>query len=355
MTKPKLIQAHKMPTMAAINERSAKAKLTAISFFSGMGGASIGLKMAGFRVAYANEFIFAAADAYDLNSGGLKCDRYDIRKVTAKRVLRMSGLKPGEIDLMEGSPPCKLFTKVKAQDKGTQFKKDGGVYSEGVKQDVADLFFEFCRLLKVLKPKVFITENVSGLLQNMNKHYFLAITEALEACGYEVQTALLDASRYGVPQKRERVVLQGIRKDLYKKGVRHAWPQMHPMTSVGDCLPHVAKVFVSKRGYKNADIPSPTVLAVDHTTTQYARYSSGGWLEDDQGVRRKWTIPELKVVSSVPADFKFPKYENEKPKKRFQRAWERMGRIHAPLQVYYLGRAIKEQIFDAHADIMEAT
>ena len=348
-----LIQAHKMPTMAAINARSKKAKLNAVSFFSGMGGASIGLKMSGYDVRYANEFIFAAADAYDLNSGGLKCDRYDIRKVTAKRVLQMSGLKAGEIDLMEGSPPCKLFTKVKAQDKGEQFKKDGGVYSEGVKQDVADLFFEFCRILKVLQPKVFITENVSGLLQNMNRHYFLSITEALEACGYVVETALLDASRYGTPQKRERVVLQGIRKDLYKKGVRHAWPKMHPTTTVKDCLPHISKVFVSKRGYKDADIPSPTVLAVDHTTTEYARYSSGGWVEDDKGVRRKWTIPELKVVSGVPVDFKFPKYEDEKPRKRFQRAWERMGRIHGPIQVYYLGKAIREQIFEKHADILK--
>lgn len=333
-----------MPSMAKINAFSKKAKYTAVSFFSGMGGASIGMKMAGFKVAYANEFVPVAADAYEANSD-IKVDREDVRKVDAKRVYKLSGIKPGELDLLEGSPPCKAFSSTQARKQGKDFGNEVD-YSEGIKQRVDDLFFEFCRILKQMQPKVFIAENVPGLVKAINRGYFVEIHKALTDCGYLVQAVVIDPSRLGVPQKRERLILQGVRNDLVKAGFMPAWckPSKYE-TTVQECLPHIERI-KSTRGYIHARTPSPTITASDHSIGETANFSCGGYCEDDKGKTRKYTIDELKVLSSVPADFVFPRQEKETDKKHFQRSWERLGRIHVPLQVYHITKAIREQIIE---------
>jgi hypothetical protein len=91
---------------------------------------------------------------------------------------------------------------------------------------------------------------------------------------------------------------------------------------------------------------SHTITASDHSIGETANFSCGGYCEDDKGKTRKYTIPELMVLSSVPPDFVFPRQEKETDKKHFQRSWERLGRIHAPLQVYHITKAIREQIIE---------
>jgi hypothetical protein len=84
--------------------------LTAISTFSGCGGSSLGYRMAGFRILYANEFIPAARDTYRANcSSTTIVDDRDIREVTAEDILTSTGTKVGDIDLFDGSPPAPLF------------------------------------------------------------------------------------------------------------------------------------------------------------------------------------------------------------------------------------------------------
>lgn len=330
--------------MAKINAFSKKAKYTAVSFFSGMGGATIGMKMAGFKVAYANEFVPVAADAYEANSY-ITVDREDVRKVDAKRVYKLSGIKPGELDLLEGSPPCKAFSSTQARKKGKDFGNEVD-YSEGIKQRVDDLFFEFCRILKQMQPKVFIAENVPGLVKAINRGYFVEIHAALTACGYKVEAVVVDPSRLGVPQKRERLILQGVRNDLVKAGFVPAWCKPAKFeTTVQECLPHIERIKTT-RGYVHAKTPSPTITASDHSIGETANFSCGGYCEDNKGKTRKYTIDELKVLSSVPPDFAFPRQEKESDKKHFQRSWERLGRIHVPLQVYHITKAIREQIIE---------
>jgi len=81
------------------------------------------------------------------------------------------------------------------------------------------LFFEFIRLLDGLKPRVFVAENVSGLVKGVAKGVFLEILAKLKACGYRVGVKVLDAQWLGVPQARQRTIFIGVREDLGKPPV----------------------------------------------------------------------------------------------------------------------------------------
>lgn len=331
-----------MPSVARINARAAKSPLNAVSFFSGMGGGSIGLRLAGFNVRYANEFIGVASDSYEANSN-IKVDRRDIRKVTARSVYALSGIPDGSIDIIESSPPCKAFSSTQARKAGRDFGQQIA-YSEGVVQQVDDLFFEFCRVLKRLQSKVFIAENVPGLAKAINRGYFVQIHAALAACGYKVQAAIVDPSRLGLPQKRERLIFMGIRNDVYAAGFHHVWPRPEKYeTTVSECLPHIARIKTS-RGYKTAKNPSPTITASDHSIGETANFSCGGFCETVDGKTRKYTIEELKVLSGVPADFKFVRQPKESESKHFIRCWERLGRIHSPLSVYAIANELRKHV-----------
>ena len=146
--------------------------LNAISTFSGCGGSSLGYRMAGYRVLYANEFIDAARDTYNANKRDYTyLDGRDIRTVTSESILEIIKLKKGELDLLDGSPPCASFSTAGKREKAWGKVKK---YSDKA-QRVDDLFFEFARLLEGLQPKTFIAENVSGLIKGTAKGYFLEI------------------------------------------------------------------------------------------------------------------------------------------------------------------------------------
>ena len=77
------------------------------------------------------------------------------------------------------------------------------------------MFFEYARLLKGLQPKVFVAENVAGLIQGTAKGYFKRILQTLKECGYNVKCKVLDAQWLGVPQMRQRTIFIGVRNDLH--------------------------------------------------------------------------------------------------------------------------------------------
>ena len=184
--------------------------LNVVSTFSGCGGSCLGFRMAGYRVLWANEFIPAAAETYRANHPTTILDTGDIRKVQPEAILKAIGLKAGELDAMEGSPPCASFSTAGKREKHWGKAKK---YSDTV-QRVDDLFFEYVRLLRGLRPKVFVAENVSGLVKGVAKGYFLEILGALKACGYRVGCKVLDAQWLGVPQARQRTIFIGVREDL---------------------------------------------------------------------------------------------------------------------------------------------
>lgn len=213
--------------------------LTVASTFAGCGGSSTGYRMAGYRVVWANEFVPAAQDSYRANMrDGTILDGRDIRVVTAAEILAATGLKRGQLDVFDGSPPCQAFSTAGQRERGWGTEKK---YEHGASQRNEDLFFEYVRLRDGLQPRVFVAENVSGLVKGKAKGYFLEILRALKV-GYRVEARLLDAQWLGVPQARQRIIFVGVRDDLamdpvfpaplpYRYSVRDAIPWLSGVTA----------------------------------------------------------------------------------------------------------------------------
>lgn len=210
---------YRVPSMAEI-EAIPHNGFDAVSTFSGCGGSCLGYRMAGFRVLWASEFVPAAAETYRLNHPGTVLNTRDIRKVRPGDILAAIGKAPGELDLLDGSPPCASFSTAGKRQAGWGMVK---AYSD-TKQRTDDLFFEFARILGGLQPRTFVAENVSGLVKGTAKGYFLEILAALKAAGtgYVVAARLLDAQWLGVPQMRQRIIFVGVRKDI---GLAPAFPK----------------------------------------------------------------------------------------------------------------------------------
>jgi DNA (cytosine-5)-methyltransferase 1 len=191
--------------------------LNVVSTFSGCGGSSLGYRMAGCRVLFASEFVQAARDTYNSNKAPYTIvDDRDIRNLRADDILSAINLKKGELDIFDGSPPCSAFSLAgKRSDGWGQAKR----YSDDKVQVVDDLFFEYARLLREIQPKVFIAENVKGLVIGEAKGYFNLIFKELQDCGYNVKASVLNAAFLGVPQTRERLIFIGVRRDLDKPPV----------------------------------------------------------------------------------------------------------------------------------------
>ena len=208
------------------------------STFAGCGGSSIGYRMAGYDVTWVNEYDEHALDCYHLNSqAGTHINGMDIHDVTPAMVLDEAGLEPGELDVFDGSPPCQTFST-----SGNRNMQDPR----------STLFFEYIRLLRGLKPRAFIAENVSGMVKGVAKGYFKLILAELKKSGYRVQAKLLDAQWLGVPQKRQRLVFIGFRDDL---GIEPAFPKPLPYRySVRDACPWITRVVQDTSGiFKTTD------------------------------------------------------------------------------------------------------
>lgn len=185
-----------------------------VSTFAGCGGSSLGYRIAGFSVLAAVEFIPIAAETYEANADArtrVMCR--DVRTISGAEILGDIGLKIGALDVLDGSPPCASFSTA-----GLGAKKWGAVrkYSE-TKQRTDDLFAEYIRLVDELRPKIFIAENVRGLVSGTGIGTFFDIHDMLTDIGYRVEARLLDSQWLGVPQMRQRVIIMGVRNDLVSR------------------------------------------------------------------------------------------------------------------------------------------
>jgi DNA (cytosine-5)-methyltransferase 1 len=307
----------------------------AVSFFSGCGGSSLGLRMAGYRMLYANEFIEAARDCYARNKADYTVlDGRDIREVSPSDVLTRIGMGVGELDHMDGSPPCASFSSSGSRESGWGKVKD---YS-GVRQRTDDLFYEFARHLDGIQPKTFCAENVRGLVRGTARGYFLDILAALKKCGpgYRISARLLDAQWLGVPQARPRLIFIGVRSDIGCEPV-HPMP-LKSWIRTDHILPHIRRFKVGGHLHKweRSDRPFPTIMASDATTSITAYLSSGGFVELEDGTRRKLTIEEVRLLCSFPADFVLTG--------DFAQQWERMGRAVPPLMMARIGSTVADRI-----------
>ncbi len=176
---------------------------TVISTFAGGGGSSLGYSMAGYKELLAVEIDNNAVETLRLNFPDLPIYHGDIGKLSVEECMELAGLtEPGQLDVLDGSPPCQGFStagKRKMSDNRNQ------------------LFREYVRLLKGLQPKVFIMENVSGMVKGKMKIIFAEILRELKASGYEVKAWLLNAKYFYVPQSRERMIFIGVRQDFWQE------------------------------------------------------------------------------------------------------------------------------------------
>jgi len=188
-----------------------KDKGKVFSCFACGGGSTMGYKLAGFDVLGCNEIDPKMIEAYKANHNPKYAYLEPIQTFKLRNDL------PDELynlDILDGSPPCSSFSMAGNREK--DWGKDK-VFREGQAMQVLDtLFFDFIDLAKELQPKVVVAENVKGLLLGDAKQYVIQIYREFDKAGYYVQHWLLDASKMGVPQKRERVFFIAMRKDLAK-------------------------------------------------------------------------------------------------------------------------------------------
>lgn len=170
------------------------------------GGSTMGYKLAGFNHLGGVEIDPKIANVYKLNHNPLFFYNEDIREFNKRNDL------PKELynlDVLDGSPPCSTFSMAGSREKAWGKEKQ---FREGqAKQTLDDLVFVYCDTILKLKPKVFLLENVKGLIQGNAKLYVKQIVSKLSS-DYNVQIFLLNAASMGVPQKRERVFIIGHKK-----------------------------------------------------------------------------------------------------------------------------------------------
>jgi len=182
----------------AIAPREANAP-TVVSPFAGGGGSLTGYLMAGYRDLLAVEWDGNAVATLRANYPDLDIYHGDIAKLTVDEVLERTGLKPGDLDILDGSPPCQGFSTA----------------GKRVMDDPRNqLFREYVRLLRGLRPKVLVMENVSGMVKGKMRLVFVDILKELKASGYRVSAKLLNAMYFHVPQSRQRMIFIGVREDL---------------------------------------------------------------------------------------------------------------------------------------------
>ena len=186
-----------------------KDKGKVFSCFACGGGSTMGYKLAGFDVLGCNEIDPKMMEAYRVNHKPKYSYLEPIQEFKNRKDLPKELY---QLDILDGSPPCSSFSISGNREK--DWGKDK-IFREGQTMQVLDtLFFDFISLAKELQPKVVIAENVKGLLIGNAKSYVRKIYKEFDAAGYIVQHFLLNASKMGVPQRRERVFFIALRKDL---------------------------------------------------------------------------------------------------------------------------------------------
>lgn len=169
----------------------------------------MGYKLAGFDVLGCNEIDPKMMDSYKLNHNPKYSFLESITTFCKRKDLPRDLYN---LDILDGSPPCSSFSMAGSREKGWGKEK---VFREGQKMQILDtLFFDFIDLAKELQPKIVVAENVKGLLMGNAKSYVINIYKAFDKAGYVCQHFLLDDSKMGVPQRRERVFFIALRKDL---------------------------------------------------------------------------------------------------------------------------------------------
>lgn len=228
--------------------------LTSIELFAGAGGLALGLEQAGFHHLGLVEFNKDAADTLKKNRPGWNVLCEDVAQ-TAERDLELEfGIRKYELDLLSGGAPCQSFSYA-----GKRL---------GLQDVRGTMFYHYATFLHKLQPKMFLFENVKGLLSHDGGHTYETILGIFEDEGYTTYHRVLNAWDYGVPQKRERLITVGVRNDLVDK-CHFAFP-----------LPHDYKPVVRDVKLDTDPPPSECVRYSDNKAAVFALVPPGGYWRD---------------------------------------------------------------------------
>ena len=373
---------YKPYTLQDVVNASNQNKFNVISTFAGGGGSSTGYRLAGGKILCINEFVEEAQNTYRENYPDTPILPGDIKQLSGKDFLDIAKLDVGELDILDGSPPCSAFSVAGKLSHSRDGKHSDGWgqtknYSDGkMVENIEDLFFEFLRVADDIKPKVIIGENVKGLTIGEAKQYFNKIQNTFEDIGYDVVAKVLDSRYFGISQTRTRVFFIGVRNDITEKAglnfmtIGNVFPQELPdVVPLKDALidleydeeevKYLTDKF-SKTAYwrdtgSKMEIdppkvltgmdyhhkghhfnlkrvsqyqPAPTLTAMGSNDTTAGAFH---WAEP-----RKLTIGELKRIQSLPDDFKLTGKWNQKS--------ERIGRMVPPLMMKVIADSVYNKI-----------
>ncbi len=361
-----------------------------LSTFAGGGGSSTGYRLAGGKILAVNEFVPEAQNTYRENYPNTTIVPGDIKELTGTYLMEQAGVKVSELDILDGSPPCSAFsmagsvshgegrTHADAFGKKKQYSDIKGV------ENVEDLFFEFLRVAKDIKPKVIIGENVEGLTMGEAKEYFHKIQNTFEDIGYLIVANVLDSSYFGVPQSRKRCFFIGVREDVAEKvGISFmTMYQLYPdkndfRTTLGEAINDVVNedkeeleyLFdkisperaVGKTLMKMPKDPDKVLTGMDYHVKGHhfnlkrsslrkpcPTITAMGNLAGVAGTchpieDRKFTIKELKRIMSLPEDFKLTGKHKQQS--------ERIGRMVPPLMMKALAESIYNKVLKPYKEL----
>lgn len=378
---------------------SAQEKFKVISTFAGGGGSSTGYRLAGGKVLCMNEFVEEACNTYAENYPTTPILPGDIKSLKGEDFLNAAGVDIGELDILDGSPPCSAFsvagklshnsieTEYLDFDGNILFRKESGKHSDGwgqtknysdgkMVENIEDLFFEFLRIADQIRPKVIVAENVKGLTIGEAKEFLNQILNQFETIGYNVSYKVLDSRYYGVSQTRTRVIFIGVRQDISERvglnfmSIQNVFPQPNKnIIPLKDALrglvydeaevQSLTEKF-SRTAYwihtgSKMELDPPKVLTgMDYhpkghhfnlkRVSQYApapTLTAMGSAETTAGAMhwsepRKLTLGELKRIQSLPDDFKLTGKWNQKA--------ERIGRMVPPIMMKHIASSVYDVV-----------
>lgn len=315
-------------------------KLRVASLFCGCGGTDVGLlgnfdflgkhyDTNSMEIVYANDIDDNACNIFKENFK-ITPDSRDIREVKSEEL--------PEFDILTGGFPCQSFSIIAQNPKRL-----------GVKDERGKLFFEMCRILRERQPKCFIAENVKGILTANKRSAFPLIIKEFEDSGYDVQYRVLNSADYGVPQKRERVIIVGFRKDLH---ISFNFPYAEIKSEDGYVpLKEVIEVDVDEKYYfsdkavagmmkkresmnkgRAQDINKPCNTVGAHLAKVSLNSTDPVLM---QGSRyRRFTPREVARIQSFPDEFELVGSEAAQ--------YRALGNAIPPVMFWYVARAVKE-------------
>ena len=362
-----------------VKQASKENKFTVISTFAGGGGSSTGYRLAGGNILCVNEFVEQARITYKENYPDTIIMPDDIKQLTGKDFLETAGIQKGELDILDGSPPCSAFSMCGTLGKSGSKHSDGWgktkKYSDGkIVENIEDLFFEYLRVAEEIKPKVIIGENVAGLLAGEAKLKLNEIVNTFEKIGYDVSYKILDASHFGVPQSRRRVIFIAVREDVTEAiglsfmNIAGIFPtESKDVVTVGEALdgleldPEEVKwctdTWLNSAHYKDTaslmpDDPDKVLGGNDFhpkgwhfNVKKMSRYHPAPTVTTNADVchfiaKRRLTIREIKRIMSLPDDFIVTGSMSQKI--------ERCGRMVPSLMMKALSESVYKNVIEPY-------